>query len=266
MSGPDRVGKDRAEKDRGGRRSPGEHIVSFEPKDVASQRVVAFGVASTAYGLFRLTSKMRIENARALPEGTGTIVAAYHANHLDPILVGLALWRSGRLPHFLAKSTLFSGPLGIVLKGLGQIPVLRASAQAGDSLEYAKEALRKGETVVIYPEGTLTKDEHFWPQHFKSGTARLALETGAPIVPVAHWGLENVKPRGTLIPRPRPLTHTSVVRFGEPLNYADLWEHRGEKSSMTTLTKRLTNTIAGMVADLSGRELPERFRTEEAGS
>lgn len=251
---------------RGASRQPGEHIVSFEPKDVASQRRVAFGVASAAYGLFRLTSKMRIENAQALPVGRGTIVAAYHANHLDPILVGLAVWRSGRLPHFLAKSTLFSGPLGVILKGLGQIPVLRASAQAGDSLEYAKEALQKGETVVIYPEGTLTKDEHFWPERFKSGTARLALETGAPIVPAAHWGLETVKPRGRLIPRPRPLTHTSVVRFGEPLDYTDLWEHRGERSSMATLTTRLTNTIAGMVADLSGRELPERFRTEEAGS
>lgn len=246
--------------------APGGHIVSFAPGDVRSQRRVAFVVASAAYGLFRLTSKIRIENPGYLPEKTGAIVAAYHANHLDPILVGLGLWRSGKLPHFLAKSTLFSGSLGIVLKGLGQIPVLRASAQAGDSLEYAKDALAKGEIVVIYPEGTLTKDEHFWPQHFKSGTARLALETGAPIIPAAHWGLEDVKPRGTLRPRFRPLTHTSVVRFGPPIDYQDLWEHREEKSSMTALTKRLTDTIAGMVADLSGRELPARFRTEEADS
>src|SRR5690625_7652321 len=71
------------------------------------------------------------------------------------------------MPHFLAKSSLFSGVLGIILKRIGQIPVLRASAQAGDSLAYAKQALAKGQTVVIYPEGTLTKDPQMWPQHFR---------------------------------------------------------------------------------------------------
>lgn len=243
----------------------GDALVSFDPAAVRSQRRVAFAVATTAYGAFRLTSKIRVENPENLPQRTGAIVAAYHSNHLDPILVGLAVWRNGRLPHFLAKSSLFSGALGAVLKGLGQIPVLRASAQAGDSLEYAKEALRRGEVVVIYPEGTLTKDEEFWPQHFKTGTARLALETAAPIIPVAHWGLEEVKPRGRMVPRPRPLRHTSVVRFGEPIEYHDLWQAREDNRSKTILTRRLTNTIAAMVADLSGRPLPQRFMTEEVG-
>src|SRR5699024_7044713 len=72
----------------------------------------------------------RARGRASAPKGTGIIVAAYHANHLDPILVGLALKRNGRMPHFLAKSSLFSGVLGIILKRIGQIPVLRASAQA----------------------------------------------------------------------------------------------------------------------------------------
>ncbi len=245
--------------------SADEVLVSFDPASVRSQRRVAFAVATTAYGLFRLASKIRVETPENLPQKTGAIVAAYHANHLDPILVGLAVWRNGRLPHFLAKSSLFTGTLGVILKGLGQIPVLRASAQAGDSLEYAKEALRRGEVVVIYPEGTLTKDEGFWPQHFKTGTARLALETAAPIIPVAHWGLEDVKPRGRTIPRLRPLRHTSVVRFGEPIEYHDLWQAREESRTKTILTRRLANTIATMVGDLSGRDVPHRFTIEEVG-
>ena len=244
----------------------GEALVSFEPSDVRSQKRVAFLAASSAFALMRTASKMKVEGSSHLPpKGQGVIVAAYHANHLDPILVGLAVWRNGRVPHFLAKSTLFKGPLGVILKGLGQIPVLRASAQAGDSLDYAKEALAKGQTVVIYPEGTLTKDEAFWPQHFKSGTARLALETGAPIIPAAHWGLNEVYPRGAKLPKLRPLTNTMTVRFGPSLDYHDLWDHKDEKRSKTLLTKRLTNTIAEMVADLSGRELPQRFHHEEVG-
>lgn len=240
-------------------------LVSFDPSAVRSQRRVAFVVASTAYGLYRFTSKIKVENAQVLPRGTGAIIAAYHASHLDPILVGLALWTNGHLPHFLAKKSLFSGVLGAILRGLGQIPVLRSSSQAGDSLEYAKEALAKGEFVVIYPEGTLTKDAQLWPEHFKTGTARLALETGAPIIPAAHWGLNEIFPQGAKIPKFKPFKHTSVVRFGDPIDCQDLLAHRDEKKSRTILTHRLKNTIARMVADLSGRDLPERFDHEEVG-
>lgn len=239
-------------------------LVSFEPSDVRSQRRWAYAVSTAAAGLYRLTSKIRTENIEKVPQ-TGAIIAAYHASHLDPILVGLALSRNGHLPHFMAKSSLFSGALGVILRAIGQIPVLRSSSQAGDSLEYAKAALASGECVVIYPEGTLTKDKELWPQHFKTGAARLALETEAPIIPVAHWGLQEIFPQGSKLPKFKPLTHTSVVRFGDPIDYRDLWAHRDEKRSKTILTHRLTNTIAAMVADLSGRDLPEKFRNQEVG-
>lgn len=240
-------------------------LVSFDPASVRSQNRAGTVAATAAYGLMRTATKIRVKGLGNLPpEGEGMIVAAYHANHLDPILVGLALKRNGRMPHFLAKSTLFTGILGTILKRIGQIPVLRASAQAGDSLAYAKQALAKGETVVIYPEGTLTKDPDFWPQHFKTGTARLALETGAPIIPVAHWGLNEIYPRGDKKRLCfRPFSHDCVVEFGPALDYSDLWPHRNEKSTMGKLSHRLKNTIAAMVADLSGRELPTRFATEE---
>lgn len=240
-------------------------LVSFDPASVRSQNRAGSVAAVAAYGLMRTATRMSVRGLENLPpKDTGAIIAAYHANHLDPILVGLALKRNGRMPHFLAKSTLFTGALGILLKRIGQIPVLRASAQAGDSLAYAKQALANGQTVVIYPEGTLTKDPEFWPEHFKTGTARLALETGAPIIPTAHWGLDTIYPRGDRKRlRFKPFSHDSVVRFGPPLDYSDLWARRDEKKTMGELSHRLKNTVAAMVADLSGRELPTRFADKE---
>lgn len=241
-------------------------LVSFDPASVRSQNRAGTVAATAAFGLMRTATKMSIRGVENLPPaGTGMIVAAYHANHLDPILVGLALKRNGRMPHFLAKSTLFTGVLGKILKIIGQIPVLRASASAGDSLEYAKDALANGQTVVIYPEGTLTKDPDFWPQHFKTGTARLALETGAPIIPVAHWGLNTIYPRGQKKVRFRPFSHDCVVAFGPAVDYSDLWDHRDEKKTMGDLSQRVKNTVAAMVAELSERELPQRFTSKESG-
>ena len=241
-------------------------LVSFDPASVRSQNRAGTVAATAAFGLMRTATKMSIRGVENLPPaGTGMIVAAYHANHLDPILVGLALKRNGRMPHFLAKSTLFTGVLGKILKIIGQIPVLRASASAGDSLEYAKDALANGQTVVIYPEGTLTKDPELWPQHFKTGTARLALETGAPIIPVAHWGLNTIYPRGQKKFRFRPFSHDTVVAFGPAIDYSDLWDQRDEKKTMGDLSQRVKNTVAAMVAELSGRELPQRFMSKETG-
>ena len=148
-------------------------LVSFDPASVRSQNRAGTVAATAAFGLMRTATKMSVRGVEHLPPaGTGIIAAAYHANHLDPILVGLALKRNGRMPHFLAKSTLFTGVLGKILKTIGQIPVLRASASAGDSLEYAKDALANGQTVVIYPEGTLTKDPELWPRRAAPGSAR----------------------------------------------------------------------------------------------
>lgn len=241
-------------------------LVSFDPASVRSQNRAGTVAATAAFGLMRTATKMSVRGREHLPPaGTGIIVAAYHANHLDPILVGLALKRNGRMPHFLAKSTLFTGVLGKILKIIGQIPVLRASASAGDSLEYAKDALANGQTVVIYPEGTLTKDPDFWPQHFKTGTARLALETGVPIIPVAHWGLNTIYPRGQKKFRFRPFSHDTVVAFGPAIDYSDLWDQRDEKKTMGDLSQRVKNTVAAMVAELSGRELPQRFMSKETG-
>src|SRR5699024_12326319 len=139
--------------------------------------------------------------------------------------------------------------VGSTLQRVGRGPVSPASASAGVAHASAKRALAKGHTVGIYPEGTLTKDPQRWPQHAKPGTARLALETGAPIIPTAHWGLNTIFPRGSKRLRFRPFSHNSTVVFGPPLDYSDLWGRRDDKSTMGQLSKRLKKTIARMVSE-----------------
>lgn len=199
-----------------------------------------------------------------LPPG-GAVFASNHISELDPLPIAHLLYNHGRTPTFLAKAELWDVPgLGSVLRALRQVPVQRRG-DAGRSLEVAREVLDQDGAIIIYPEGTLTKDPDFWPQHFKTGTARLALETGAPIIPVAHWGLNTIYPRGQKKVRFRPFSHDCVVAFGPAVDYSDLWDHRDEKKTMGDLSQRVKNTVAAMVAELSERELPQRFTSKESG-
>lgn len=195
-----------------------------------------------------------------LPEEGPAVIAAYHASVFDPLLVALAIWDAGRFPHFMAKDSLFKGTLGKVMLGLGQIPVIRQSESASASLVHAREALEDGEVVVVYTDGTLTKDPDLWPGEGKSGAARLALETGAPLIPVAHWGANRVMARGAKMIRPRPFTRVKVI-FGPALDLSSFSLTGTGDASLREATRLIQATLARLVAGLSGRPLPERFET-----
>lgn len=113
-----------------------------------------------------------------IPPAGGVIIAANHY-----------VYDAGRPPCFLAKIELFRlrWPLGRIFRDAGQIPVYRNSANAADALRDAVAAIRRGEAVVIYPEGTVTRDPQLWPMVARTGVARLAMATGALVVPVAQW-------------------------------------------------------------------------------
>jgi 1-acyl-sn-glycerol-3-phosphate acyltransferase len=155
----------------------------------------------------RLWFRLRHEGLDLIPRRGPAIVACNHISYLDPLTNGEAVDRAGRRPRFLAKRDLFRIPLvGTVLGGAGQIPVDRGSRDAS-ALDPAVAALDAGEVVVIYPEGTVTTREDGLPMAGKTGVARLALRTGAPIVPMASWGSREVwqkSGRGSL-------------RFGRPI-------------------------------------------------
>src|SRR5690606_6976140 len=138
-----------------------------------------------------------------VPTTGGVVLACNHISEVDFLVVSHFVYGCGRWPHFLAKDGVFRIPVaGRLLPKLGQIPVYRESERASDALRAAVDAVRGGACVVVYPEATITRDPDGWPMTSKTGAVRIALEAGAPLVPVANWGAQEILPyKG----RPRPL-------------------------------------------------------------
>ena len=139
--------------------------------------------------------RFRVSSGR-LPQGA-CIVAANHSSLVDPGVVLAALGRWGELrPVVLAAAGLWRVPvLGRMLRAEGHIPVHRGTARAAAALEAAERELRRGRVVVIYPEGRLPRRPDSGddaPQEFRTGLARLALATGAPVVPLGQVGSRRI--------------------------------------------------------------------------
>ncbi len=191
-----------------------------------------------------------------LPRESGFIVCANHYTEIDPVIVGHMLYNKGFPPHFLAKASLFKVPLfGKMLSGSEQIPVDRNGPLARGSLEVGRKVLDDGGAIVIYPEGTLTRDPDLWPMHGHTGAARLALATGAPIIPVAHWGAQEALPRYArmvhLFPRKRV-----TVQVGDPVDLSDFLDRERDKELYEEATERIMAALTAMVAHLRGEEPP----------
>jgi 1-acyl-sn-glycerol-3-phosphate acyltransferase len=204
---------------------------------------------------------------RHVPRRGGLIIAANHISEADPLAISYYLWKCGRYPVFLAKSTLFgSGFVGRVVRGTGQIPVRRDTAGAAASLTDAEDALRAGQCLVIYPEGTCTRDPNLWPMTGQTGAARLALATGVPVVPLASWGAHELLPyrkgeqgglAGTLKPGFHPLPRKKMHVVAGPA--VNLSEYQGQPLTAATLhaaTTGIMRTIAGLVGELRQEQPP----------
>src|SRR5699024_1767983 len=114
-------------------------------------------------------------------------------SHLDPIFDVVYVRTSGRIPRVMAKASLWQIPVvGRLLAGTGQIPVERGGGAGQAALATATQALADGKVVVIYPEGTVTKDPDYWPMRPRPGVASLALAGDFPVIPVVHWGSQEV--------------------------------------------------------------------------
>jgi 1-acyl-sn-glycerol-3-phosphate acyltransferase len=152
-----------------------------------------------------------------VPKQGPVIVAANHISYFDPLCLGTFINAAGRQVRFLTKAELFDKRLlGWVLREAGQIPVYRETRDAAQALVAAVAAMREGAAVVIYPEGTTTRNADFSPMPPKSGVARLAALTGAPVVPVGIWGAQLLFARGQIGPFRRGIR--VVLRAGPPLH------------------------------------------------
>lgn len=194
----------------------------------------------------------RLEGLEHIPSEGPAIVACNHISYLDPLGNAYAVVKAGRRPRFLAKDELFRIPIvGRALRGAGQIPVDRAIAGDPSPLNAAQEAIRAGECVVIYPEGTVTTMPDFSPMPGHSGTVRLSLATGVPIVPMASWGSQAVwqkSGRGSL-KFGRPVW----VKAGPPIDLSAHAADRNDREALRTLTAEVMAEIGALVEDLRAR-------------
>jgi putative phosphoserine phosphatase / 1-acylglycerol-3-phosphate O-acyltransferase len=190
---------------------------------------VAKVLGAEVQDLFRMMSspaafpyaRFDIGGTHHIPRRGAVIVAANHRSYFDPVVVGLALYESGRKPRTLAKKELFDAPLvGTLMRALGAICVDR-EREPGAAIAGAEAALRAGECVVIMPQGTIPRGEAFFEPRLRgrSGVARLAAATGATVIPLGIWGSEQVWPRSSRLPNVANVRHppTVRVRVGPPV-------------------------------------------------
>ncbi|HEU5034228.1 MAG TPA: lysophospholipid acyltransferase family protein [Mycobacteriales bacterium] len=194
-----------------------------------------------------------------LPATGGIIVAANHVSELDPLVLGHYLYDLGRAPRFLAKAELFrKPPLKWIFEGAKQIPVYRHAPDASAALRPAVEALQRGECVLIYPEGSATRDPELWPMRARTGVARLALLSGAPVIPIAQWGPQEILPykatRPHLLPR-----HTMRILTGPPVDLSDYLGKPMTAELLRAATDTVMRRIADQLAELRGGTPPNEF-------
>ncbi|MER7796171.1 lysophospholipid acyltransferase family protein [Microbacterium sp. NPDC096154] len=207
-----------------------------------------------------LLAKLRITGSENLPREGAYILSPNHVSEIDPLVVAVGVWRLGRAPRFMAKESLFRVPvLGAALRATGMIPVSRTSSRdsATQTMAQATALVEDGRGVIVYPEGTLTRDPQLWPMRGKSGAARLALAGGLPLIPVAHWGVQDVMgryARGISFWPPRKPVHMVI---GEPIDLSDLQDRPTEPAAIAEATDRLMKAITGLLEEIRGENAPD---------
>ncbi|MFI0939994.1 lysophospholipid acyltransferase family protein [Streptomyces sp. NPDC021020] len=193
-----------------------------------------------------------------IPADGGFITAVNHNSYLDPLSYAHYQYNTGRVPRFLAKAALFKPKfVGSVLRGTGQIPVFRDSSDAANAFRAAVAAIEKGECVAFYPEGTLTRDPDQWPMIAKTGIARVALITKAPVVPVAQWGANEAMPpyakdkKIRLFPR-----KTLRVLAGPPVDLSAYYSQEPTAEVLREVTAVIMRAVTELLAEVRGEPAP----------
>jgi 1-acyl-sn-glycerol-3-phosphate acyltransferase len=194
-----------------------------------------------------------------IPSEGGVILVVNHVSQFDPLVVAHYLYEYGRWPRFLAKSSLWDVPvLGFLLRKTLQIPVERGSVEAVKSLDVLVKAVRDGGAVVIYPEGTTSKEPDHWPMRGKTGAARLAVLTGAPVVPIAQWGSLAVFDPQTKkfhLGFGTPVTVTA----GKPIDLSEWEDEEPTRAALEQMTDQIMLVLRDLLAEIRGGTPPPLY-------
>jgi 1-acyl-sn-glycerol-3-phosphate acyltransferase len=191
-----------------------------------------------------------------LPKTGGVLIVANHYSFFDPISVGHFVVANGRTPRFTAKAGVFKNPvLGRLFRAAGQIPVQRGSREAVKALLAAMDAVKGGEAVIFYPEGTMTKDPELWPMAGRTGAARIALRTGVTVVPVAQWGAQEVFAPYSTKPKFFPRKTLKVVA-GPPIDLSPWAERTRDRAAEQEVTDLIMDEITKLLEGLRGETAP----------
>ncbi len=213
------------------------------------------GVCLLKPPLVALTRRTWVDGDK-IPASGGCVLVVNHISHADPLTTAHFIYDHGRLPRYLAKSGLFeNGLLSRYLRSAGQIPVKRLSTDAVGAYAAAVEAVRAGECVVVYPEGTITRDPELWPMRGKTGAARIALATECPVIPIAQWGVQELLAPYARMPDlfpPKRITY----RAGDPVRLDDLRALPASTEVTQEATSRIMAAITGLLEEIRGAKAP----------
>ncbi len=200
-----------------------------------------------------LLFRPKVKGLRHVPGSGPVIIASNHLSFSDSIFMPLVVPRKVT---FLAKSEYFTspGPKGLLKKltfiALGQVPVDRSGGRRSEAaLITGLKVLAEGKCLGIYPEGTRSPDGRLYKG--RTGIARLAIESGAPIIPVAMFNTEKIQPTGTVIPKVMRVE----MSFGEPMYF------EGDSTDLLHL-RDVTDKIMNTIQELSGQEYVDTYATK----
>jgi 1-acyl-sn-glycerol-3-phosphate acyltransferase len=238
---------------------PTELKISYAPpsgKPLGTTNWFKFG-AFVVRPILNAIAKRDWKGSENLPKTGGAIVVCNHISYVDPLLFTHFLYDNGRAPRYLGKASLFKLPIiGRVLLGAGQIPVERESAVASQSLSHAIAFIKSGHLLGVYPEGTLTRDPNYWPMKAKTGIARLAILTKAPVIPCAQWGAQRILPAYSKKIKLFPRSKVKVVA-GKPLDFSRWYGKEEDPVALEEATAYVMGAITKLLEDLRNEKAPE---------
>lgn len=206
--------------------------------------------------ILNLITKRDWRGMTNIPAVGPVIVISNHISYADPLIFTHFLFKNGRAPRFLGKASVFEIPvIGKIIAGSGQIPVERETALAANSLNHALAFLTAGHCLGVYPEGTLTRDQNYWPMVGKTGLARLAIISKAPVIPCVQWGAQEILPAYRKIPKIWRRTPITVIA-GAPLDFSPWYGKEDDQAALAQASSYVMDTLTHMLEQIRGEKAP----------